>query len=151
MKPYIISFFGHRDFYEHNKIEALLYPILKDLIDNKEWVEIYIGRNGEFDVFVASIIKRIKKRFDYCNCELSLVLPYNVKDVEFYEKYYDSVFIPESIEKAYPKAAIAKRNEWMVSECDLCICYVNCDKGGAFKALEFAEKLGKRVINLAEL
>ncbi|MBQ7314820.1 MAG: hypothetical protein IJW83_02290 [Clostridia bacterium] len=112
-------------------------------------MEIYIGRNGEFDMFAASIVKRAQKAFGEERCAMTLVLPYVQKDIASYEQYYDSVLIPECIEKTHPKGAITKRNRWMVEVCDLCIGYVEHENGGAYTALKYAKKLGKKVINLA--
>ena len=149
MEIYKVTLFGHRDLYEHQKVEERLYPILQGLIRTKPYVEIYIGRNGEFDVFSASIVKRAQKAVESHNSGMTLVLPYHNKDIEYYYQYYDSVIIPECIEKTHPKGAITKRNRWMVEECDLFICYVTHENGGAYTALKYANKLGKDIINLA--
>ena len=148
-KTYVVTLFGHRDLCEHDRVEKLLYDILHKLIENKQFVEVYIGRNGEFDVFAASVVKRVKKAFGSEKCSLTLVLPYTVRDIEFYEKYYDDIIIPDIV-NVYPKAAISKRNRFMVEQCDLLICYVEHDKGGAYTALKYANKLSKKVINLAK-
>ena len=108
MKPYIVSLFGHRDFYGHRQLEERLIPILRDMIRKHEFIEIYIGRDGEFDTYAATIIKRVQRDYDdYHAIEFNLVLPYPKKDMEDFEKYYDRVNIPIS---AHPKFAITKRN-----------------------------------------
>lgn len=38
----------------------------------------------------------------------------------------------------------------MVDRADLIICYVENKSGGAYKAMRYAEKQGKRIINLAD-
>ncbi len=81
---------------------------------------------------------------------LILVLPYAVKDIEHYEKYYSSIIIPECVEGTHPKGAIVKRNKWMIEESDLLICYVEHKHGGAYTAMEYAKKIGKDIINLAQ-
>ena len=78
--------------------------------------------------------------------EMTLVLPYTVKDVEYYQKYYDNVLIPI---KAHPKAAITLRNKWMVENSNLVLVYVINSHGGAFEAMRYAEKLNKKTINIA--
>ena len=77
-----------------------------------------------------------------------LVLPYHVKDEEFYENYYSEILLPEKLLSMHPKSAIGARNRFMAEEADLVISYV-CRGGGASRAVRFAEKAGKRVINLA--
>lgn len=146
-QAYSVVLFGHRDFDSHNALEQRLYPILRNLITTKKLVRIFIGRNGEFDRFAATIVKRLQKELGKENTEFICVLPYPQKDIEYYENYYDSVIIPEIVEKTHPKQAITKRNEWMIEQCDLFICYVQ-HQGGAKNALEYAKKLGKDIINL---
>ncbi|MBE6694131.1 MAG: hypothetical protein E7589_05140 [Ruminococcaceae bacterium] len=149
MNVYKVTLFGHRELYEHRKIEEKLTAIFLDLLRERQYVEIYIGRNGEFDIFAASVLKRIRKRVGDSNYGINLVLPYTNKDIEYYEQYYDSVMIYECIGKIHPKGAITKRNRWMVEQCDLFICYVEHKGGGAYTALQYAEKLGKKIINIA--
>ena len=148
MKPYIVSLFGHRDLHTHRKVEERLTEILRELIMSKEYVEVYIGRNGEFDRFAASVIKSVIKNFSYGNIGMTLVLPYPDKDMEYYEVYYDSITIPECVAGTHPKGAITKRNKWMVVESDLVICYVERESGGAYSAIKYAKKLKKRVVNI---
>ena len=52
--------------------------------------------------------------------------------------------------KTHPKAAITKRNQWMMDNADLLIAYVEPGrKGGALTTLKYAEKQGIEIINLA--
>lgn len=148
MNIYRVAFFGHRRICNIREIEERLVPILEDLICKHEFVEFYIGRNGEFDEFAASVIKSVQKRLDRDNSALILTLPYTVKDIEYYEEYYDEIVIPDAIGGAYPKAAITLRNRWMVETCDLVICYIEREEGGAYAAVEYAKKNEKCVINL---
>ena len=149
MDIYRVALFGHRDFDAHEELEQKLFPILKQLIQEKDYVEFYIGRDGEFDVFTASLIKRFQRNTENTNSEMILVLPYVKKDVEFYEKYYDSVIIPSCMKGVHPKGAITKRNRRMIEQCDLLICYVKHQNGGSHDALKYAQKLKKHIINLA--
>jgi hypothetical protein len=68
--------------------------------------------------------------------------------VEYYEKYYDHIIVPESVYGVHPKVAITLKNRWMVEQSDLVIAYIERDKGGAYKAIKYAEKRNKKVINL---
>ena len=73
---YRVVVFGHRDFCGHRKIDEQLYSLLKDLIRTKPFVEIYVGRNGEFDIYAATIVKRVQNAMGKENSELICVLPY---------------------------------------------------------------------------
>ena len=148
MEVYRITLFGHRDFQANKKTEEQLFTLLYELSRTKPYVEIYVGRNGEFDRFAASIVKRVQKKSENQNCELILVLPYIQKDIEYYERYYNAIVIPEGVEKTHPKSAITRRNRWMVELCDLLICYVERMRGGAYAAFNYAKKLKKPIIRL---
>ena len=148
MDIYTVSFFGHRKLYDLHRIDEQLVPILKELIRAKQYVSFIIGRNGEFDEYTASVIKRVQKEVGKYNNEMTLVLPYTVADIEFYEKYYDNVLIPESVYGVHPKSAIQLRNQWMIEQSDFVIVYVERENGGAHTAMKYAEKLSKRIINL---
>lgn len=147
---YRVVLFGHRDFSGHQALDKWLYPLLQDLIRTKPFLEIYIGRNGEFDLYAATVVKRLQNAMGKGNNELICVLPYPERDMVYYEEYYDSVMIPQCIEKTHPKAAIAKRNRWMVEQADLVICYVERREGGAYNTLKYAKNLEKEILNLAE-
>ena len=147
---YRVAFFGHRRIDRLREIEEKLVPILNELILTKEYVEFYIGRNGEFDEFVASVIKRVQKQLDRGNSALILTLPYTVKDIEYYENYYDEIVIPDAIGKAHPKAAITLRNKWMVETCDLIICYIEREEGGAYAAVKHAKTKSKNIVYLTK-
>ena len=147
---YEVAFIGHRDFCSYRALDERFYSLIKELIRTKPFVEFYIGRNGEFDIYAATVVKRVQKAMGTENNELVCVLPYSVKDIGYYEDYYDRVMIPECVGRIHPKAAITKRNQWMVEQADLLICYVRREKGGAYTALKYAQKLQKPIINLAE-
>ena len=48
------------------------------------------------------------------------------------------------------KSAIQIRNHEMVDRADLIICYIEHEKGGAWRTVKYAREQGKTVINLAE-
>ena len=74
MDDYTIVLLGHRDVSSYKKLERRLFSILHKLIITKPFLEIYIGRNGEFDIYAASIVKRAQKAFGSENSELTLVM-----------------------------------------------------------------------------
>jgi hypothetical protein len=150
MNVYRVCLFGHRDFSGHKILDIKLFELLKRIICEKNYVEIYIGRNGEFDIYAASVIKKVQKAFGNSDNAINCVLPYRVKDIEYYEKYYDSVIIPKYIESVHPKRVIIKRNEWMIDICELVICCVERKYGGAYCAMKYAQSLNKEIINLAD-
>ena len=149
MDIYRIAFIGHREIYGHYDLEERIEQIARTHMSNKEYVEFYVGRNGDFDIHVASAIKRAQKALGNHNSCLVLLLPYPTKDDKYYEEFYNDVWYPVD-GKTHPKAAITKRNQWMIENSDLLVAYVEPDrKGGALTTLKFAEKHGVDIINLA--
>mgnify|MGYP001428318938 CR=1 FL=1 len=142
---YRVSFIGHREVEHFREVEEQLERIIVELIKTKEYVEFYVGRNGEFDLMVASVIKRTQRDYGYANSSLILVIPYPIANLEDMEKYYDEVMYPVELYKVHYKAAITKRNEWFVANSDLLIAYVVRDIGGAYDCLIKAEKSGARI------
>ena len=151
MKIYTVSFFGHRKLYDVRKTDGQLSPLLKELIKTKPYVAFLIGRQGEFDEYAASVIKRVQKEVGSDNNDLTLVIPYGVADIEYYENYYDNVIIPEIVDGVHPKLAITLKNRWMVEQSDLVIVNVEHRKGGAYTAMKYAERINKKIINLCDM
>ena len=150
MDIFTVSLFGHREIDDLRKLNDRLTPIIKKLIKTETYVAFLIGRNGEFDEYAASVIKFAQRELGKENSDMTLVLPYAVSDIEYYEKYYDGIIIPEELHGVHPKSAIKLRNQWMIEHSDMVIAYTERKKGGAFTAMKYAEKLNKRVISLCD-
>ena len=148
MEIFRVTFFGHREIHEDRLIEARLLPILKEILRQNEYVEFYLGRSGEFDELAAQLIRMARRAMGEENSAMILVLPYAVKDIEYYRDYYTEVMIPDALTGLHPKGAITARNRFMVDLCDLVIAYTN-HAGGAESAVRHAKRLKKRVIQLA--
>ncbi len=148
MTVFTVSLFGHREIDDLRGLNDQLTPIIKELIQTKAYVAFLIGRNGEFDEYTASVIKHAQKEVGKENNSIILVLPYTVADLEYYEKYYDSIIIPDRVHGTHHKSAITLKNRWMIEQSDLVIVYVEHNKGGAYRAMKYAEKLNKKIINL---
>ena len=148
MRSYTVSLFGHRKIHDLKMIEKKLSSIISNILREHENVEFLIGRQGEFDEYAASIIKRELKKYEMCNAVLVLILPYSVTDIEYYKKYYDDIIIPECLNRVHPKAAAFEKNKYMINSSNLVVAYVN-EKGGAYKSLQYAIKEGKKMVNIA--
>ena len=140
LDTYRVSFIGHREVENFRFIEEQVEDIVKELIQTKEFVEFYVGRNGEFDIMVASVIKIAQRDYGSSNNSLILVLPYPIADMDDMEKYYDEVWYPQELYNVHYKAAITKRNEWFVNNSDLLVAYVERDYGGAYECLKKAQQ-----------
>ena len=152
MDIYTVSFFGHRQIENALDVERKLEAKISELIKTKQYVEFLVGREGEFDILAASVVKRVKKQMDYGNCSVIWVLPYMKSEFRDNEKdfldYYDDVEICEQSAKAHYKSAMQIRNRAMVNRSDLVICCIQRKSGGAYKTVQYAESIGKQILYL---
>ena len=152
---FTVAFFGHRYIDNLFKVEELLEEQIRKLINEKEYVDFLVGRNGDFDQCASSTVLRVRKNVRDDNSSLILVLPYPTAEYlnneDYFHDYYSDVDISYAASKSHPKSAIQIRNREMVDCADLVICYVEHKNGGAWQTVEYAIKQGKTVINLAAL
>ena len=152
MDIYTVSFFGHREIENALEVEQKLEAKITELIQTKQYIEFLVGREGEFDILAASVVKRVKKQMDYANCSLIWVLPYMKAEFRDNEKnyleYYDDVEVCEQSAKAHFKSAMQIRNRAMVDRSDLVICCIQHKSGGAYKTVQYATKQNKNIFNL---
>ena len=153
MDTYTVAFFGHRYIDNPFQIEERLDIIIEKLIRENECVEFLVGRDGEFDQFVSSAVRRAKRHYRDDNNILVLVLPYPkteyLNNVEYFEEYYDEIEICQASAKAHFKGAIQIRNREMVDRADLIVCCIDHEYGGAYQTIQYAQKQNKKIINLA--
>ena len=154
LEIFTVAFFGHRYIDNPLKVEELLEKQIRRLINEKEYVDFLVGRNGEFDQCVSSTVLRVRKNVRDDNSALMLVLPYvtaeYLNNKEYFHDYYTDVEISYSASMAHPKSAIQIRNREMVDRADLVICYIENKEGGAWQTLKYAMEKEKNIINLAE-
>ena len=152
MNIYTVSFFGHRQIENAIEVERKLEAKITELIKTKQYIEFLVGREGEFDILAASVVKRVKKQMDYGNCSLVLVLPYMKAEFRDNEKdfldYYDDVEICGQSAKTHYKSAMQIRNKAMVDRSDLVVCCIQHKSGGAYKTVRYALKRGINIYYL---
>ncbi|MBR0162417.1 MAG: DUF1273 domain-containing protein [Oscillospiraceae bacterium] len=147
------TFAGHRNVFlpdADRKIEVAL----DWLIARDDAFVFYTGGMGEFDIKCASAVRAAKRRHIDKEIRLILVLPYMSNclntDKNYYESSFDDVMIPIELVSVYPKAAIQKRNRWMVDRSDYLIACVHRDFGGAYETVQYAMRKDVPVLNLAQ-
>lgn len=142
----IATFCGHREVYVKD-VYKNVYMIIKDLIENKGVDTFYSGNMGEFDKLCEKAVRSLKTKYDI---KLYWISPYFSvkmnKEKEEFERLYDEIIIPD-LGRVHYKAAILKRNFWMVDKSDYIVSYVYREFGGAWKTLKYAEKAGKTIIS----
>lgn len=152
MKCFTVSFFGHRIINNAIETEKRLEEIIRRILKENEYTEFLVGREGEFDIIVSSIIRRVVKPCDYGNSSLILVMPYMKAEYRNNERsfldYYDGIEVCPQSEKAHFKSAITIRNKVMIDRSDLVICCIEHKYGGAYTAVKYAQKQNIDIINI---
>lgn len=127
---------------------------MDSLLRSDKYVEFIVGREGDFDILAASVIRRRKRALDYGMSALVLVLPYPkaeyINNCKAFERYFNEVRIFEESCKAHFKAAYKIRNRIVAEQSDLIVSCIEHKSGGAYQAAAYGERLGKWVINIAE-
>ena len=139
--------FGHRDYFKN--IEPELDAVIESLI-SEGTDTFYTGGMGDFDSKFSSAVRKAKRQ--HKEIRLILVKPYFSNELntnkEYYSLSYDDVVIPFEIAGTHYKAAIQKRNRWMVEQSAIVISGVYREYGGAYETIKYAKKTGKRIIEL---
>ena len=154
MEIYTVAFFGHRYIDNILKVEEQLEDHIRKLLQEHEYVDFLVGRNGDFDQCVSSSVLRVRKNYRDDNSSLILVLPYPtseyINNEQYFEEYYNEIEVSYAASKAHPKSAFQIRNREMVDKADLIICFVEENTGGAWQTVKYAIEQGKTVINLSK-
>ena len=139
------TFIGHKECYGLD--EGKLLSAIVGLIDDG-YKEFLCGGMGNFDMMCARIVKGLKKAYPHIRCYL--VIPYLTFKTSR-EDYFDEIIYPDGFEKYHFKAAIPKRNKYLIDNSSAAVCYVTHDWGGAAKTVDFARRKNKTIINLGTL
>lgn len=154
MKTFTVSFFGHRQICDIMTVERKLEKYIREFLTTEEFAEFLVGRDGEFDLLVASTVRRCKRECRNDNSALVLVLPYMTAEYrdneESFRKYYDEIEVCFEAEKKYFKAAHQIRNRTMADRSDIIIFCVDHNSGGAFQTLQYAKNNKVAYVNLCD-
>lgn len=148
-----VSLFGHRIMQNSVAAADRLRRIVNDLLSNEEFVEFLVGRDGDFDLLAASIIRTAMQKINRQNASLILVLPYPraeiIENETFFLDYYDDIEICDAAQISHYKSAFWIRNRQMIDRSDLVIVCLEHSKGGTARAANYATHRGIKVLNVA--
>ena len=139
--------FGHREVFEN--ISKAVSSAVRTAAE--QGCEIfYTSAMGKFDEMFSSEVRALKK--DYPNIKLICVMPYMTNEINTQGDYlytlYDDILIPTELADVHYKAAITKRNQWIIQRSDLVIVYTKRNYGGAYNAKRYAERMNKEIITI---
>ena len=135
----VCSGFGHREVFE-NISERISSAVRMAAEQGCEMF--YTGAMGRFDEMFSSEVRALKK--DYPNIKLICIKPYMTNEINTQGEYlytlYDDIIIPTELADVHYKAAITKRNQWIIQRSDLVIVYTKRNYGGAYNAKHYAQR-----------
>ena len=155
MNYYACSFFGHKEFKITTELRKKLKEKLSYLIKMKSVSLFYFGGFGNFDDLCWQIVTELKETFPFIKRIFCLSDPRHqrvtkrpkwLKDEDFED------FIYLDLKFDYWYSRIYFRNCEMIDRSDYVIFYVtNTQNGGAFKAMQYALKKKKEIVNYSNL
>ncbi len=156
MKEKSICFTGHRVIAKAKRqtIESRLKERLTEFI-NGGYCRFLAGGALGFDTLAANSVLELKE--DFPDIKLVLVLPclaqtkgWKSADVAEYERIKSLADEVIYTSEEYTSGCMHKRNRRLVDESSVCIAYLEKQSGGTFYTVNYAEKNGVRVVNVAE-
>ena len=157
MKEKTCCFTGHRDIPSgaNQRIFTKTEEVVESLIKKGY---LYFGAGGAlgFDTIAAFAVLKLKE--PYPDVRLILVLPclaqtrgWSREDVEIYEDIKSKADKVVYTSQEYTRGCMHKRNRHLVDNSSACIAYLTESKGGTAYTVDYAEKHGLTVFNIAEL
>ena len=155
MRNKTVCFTGHRKIprLEYKTIADRLKTTLIQLINDGYC---YFGCGGAlgFDTISAQAVLDLKKQ--YPQIKLILVLPclaqtigWSADDVRMYEYIKGLADKVTYTSENYFNGCMQKRNRHLVDNSSACVCYLTENKGGTFYTVNYAQKNGLKIINVA--
>ena len=105
------------------------------------------GGMGTFDRLCEYTVEQLKLK--YPHIRLFVIMPYPT----FHPAHVEDtscLVLPEGFEQYHPKAAIGKRNRYMVDHASYAICFVRYSWGGAAKTLQYAKRKNLLCVSINE-
>lgn len=146
---------GHRDIPIH-KLVTLRKNIRKTLLALVDNGIVYFGCGGAvgFDTIAAEEILRLKKKKSH----IKLIMVYPCKDqTKYWSRRYIKRYLKIQkksdkvvyISEKYDDSCMHKRNRHLVNSSSVCLCYLCKDSGGTRYTVDYANRKGLKIINLA--
>ena len=137
------TFFGHASFSQpiFDKLEQVLLALIDSGISS-----FYVGNNGQFDYSVQYVLNKISQARS--NFKYSIVLS-RLNESALSGVQSKTIF-PEALEFSIPRFAINKRNNWMINNASMVVCFVTNKISNSYKWVEKARRKGLKIINIAE-
>ena len=149
-------FTGHRSIPENDK-ESLQKRLEDEIINLIHQDVRYFGAGGAlgFDTMAALTVLKLKGEFP--DIRLILVLPckgqtrsWSDKNKKIYDQILSQADKTVYTSENYYSGCMQKRDRWLIEGSDICICYQTANIGGTAYTVNYARRMGRRIIGLAQ-
>lgn len=155
-RPHKFSFSLIDENIERTRFENKLYDAVFSL-PQENCFTFYCGMASGFDIVAGEAVVALKKLISTSKIELIAVVPFKNQadtfEAEWQSRYYELlkkvdriIYISEN----YEKSCYQKRNRYMVDNSDIVLTWFDGKQGGTAATLNYASKLGKKIVNLCE-
>ena len=155
MRSRTCCFSGHRNL-PRDDLEKIATKTKEAIVSSIHDGYCYFGTGGAlgFDTLAAKTVLLLKAR--YPEIKLILVLPckdqtarWSAEDIAEYEIIKTRADKVVYVSEHYYNGCMQKRNRHLVDNSSLCICYLSSNTGGTAYTVDYAKRVGCRIINLA--
>lgn len=155
MRSKTVCFTGHRELSADDlpEISKHLEDTLATLIE-QDYCYFSAGGALGFDTLAAQTVLRLRER--YPQIRLILVLPclnqsrgWPQADIDTYEEIKRCADKVTYTSEHYFRGCMQKRNRHLVDNSSVCICYLTNPVGGTAYTVDYARRMGLRIINIA--
>lgn len=143
------SFFGHRFVLDIKSVKEQLKTLLEKMI-TQEGVDIfYLGEQGDFEIIAGKVLQELKIKYPHIARETILCFSEQLQGDG--KVSADWIHLDLAVSKCKRRGRIPKRNQMVVDQSDIIVCYINVPYGGAYTAYQRAVKKNKQIINLTQI
>ena len=155
MRSKTVCFTGHREL-PAEYLPGISKRLEDTLVTLIEQGYRYFGAGGAlgFDTLAAQAVLRLRER--YPQIRLILVLPclnqtrgWPQADIDTYKEFKRCADKVTYTSEHYFRGCMQKRNRHLVDNSSACICYLTKSAGGTAYTVNYARRMGLRIINIA--
>ena len=148
----VCSFFGHRELDIDEKFLVKVEKTIIDLIEKEKITTFLFGGLGMFDDLCYKVVSKLKEKYVNIKRVMCLHDPRHMRESKrlkwMKEEQYEN-FVHFSLQYDYWRKRIYFRNLEMINISDVVVFFVHeTENSGAYKALQYAKKMKKLIINL---
>ena len=144
MNDYTVGFLGSEKETDFEKIKNQFETTIIDLFEKQNKIVFLVGCNNEFDIFAAKTINKLRKKCNYTNSILKLLVPFIGlnKDICI-KKIYDEIEINEILSCQFYESALWLAEKRIINCSDFLIFYKSENT-----ILRYARASGKNILIL---